>query len=83
MGEEKKDNLTVDEIICEYLKANNYGGLYSPMGECACESKDLAPCGNIYLECKAGYKIDGDKLICDCNFHISKDKNSTDYECEL
>ncbi len=82
MSEEKK-NLTVSEMIHEYLKSNDYGGLYSPIGECACKSKDLAPCGNIHLDCIAGYKISGDDLKCDCGFHISETKDNTDYACEM
>lgn len=82
MKKEKK-NLTVGEMIHDYLKSNNYDGLYFP-GLCACKLSDLMPCGGVNTEeCKAGYKIDGDDLKCDCGFHISKTKDSTDYECEL
>ncbi len=81
MSEEKK-NKEVGEMIHDYLQSNNYDGLYNP-GSCACESIDLMPCGNVEISCMAGYKIAGDELKCKCSFHISKTKDSTDYECEL
>lgn len=61
---------TTLEIIAEYLKANNYDGLYSECGcdGCACEIDDLAPCGESSLGCNPGYK-----QPCDCgdhDFHI-------------
>lgn len=81
MSEEKK-SMTVSGMIEKYLRDNDYDGLYNP-GLCACELSDLFPCGNVEMECTAGYKIDGDGLKCDCNFHMSKEKGNTDYECEI
>lgn len=79
---EEKGNPTTGEIISKYLKSNNFDGLYL-CGLCACELSDLMPCDNVEMECTAGYKISGDDLKCDCNFHMSATKNSTDYECKL
>lgn len=73
---------TVTNIVHDYLEISGYDGLYNP-GLCACELSDLMPCGEVQGECYAGYKIDGDGLKCDCNFHISKTRDSTDYECEI
>jgi len=48
--------MTVIEIIEKYLKENGYDGLYNERYECGCEIGDLAPCGEIGTDCKAGYK---------------------------
>lgn len=58
----------VVDIVAEYLEANEFDGLYSEDGECACLTHDLAPCGNIGELCQAGYRVS-----CDCgdhDFHI-------------
>ena len=66
-------NKTVREIVKEYLKQNNYDGLFSEY--CGCTIDDLFPCcdATIY-DCAAGYKIKCDPETCeldgDCDFHI-------------
>ena len=59
--------MTVKEIVKNYLIANGFDGLYGD--ECGCETSDLVPCGGPCDECMAGYK-----LPCDCggscNWHI-------------
>ena len=44
----------VGEIVGAYLDEHGYDGLYCD--ECACEKGDLAPCGQIGLDCMPGYK---------------------------
>ena len=68
--------LTVLQITQKYLFSRGYDGLYST-GECCCELSDLAPCGEIQGDCRAGYKVpcpgpgecaaDGD-----CEWHIGE-----------
>lgn len=55
--------MTLIEIVSAYLTANGYGGLYNE-GECACEKADLAPCGQIGMDCTPGYRAP-----CDCGDH--------------
>lgn len=67
---------TVKEIIRDYLNENEFDGLYQP-GECACEKSDLAPCGDMLLDCMAGYKI---PCACgnNCDWDIGPKKSAED-----
>ena len=47
----------VEEIVKLWLEANGYDGLFNENGECGCTLDDLAPCGQITGDCRAGYKI--------------------------
>lgn len=49
--------LTVLQIVKAHLVAGNFDGLYNADAECGCELFDLAPCGEIGGECRAGYKV--------------------------
>jgi len=49
------NEITVHQIVAEWLKQNGYDGLAYP-GECACLTDDLAPCGEIQGGCTAGYR---------------------------
>jgi len=56
--------MTVSEIVEQYIRKNNYDGLFNP-GVCSCKLGDLEPCGNADTsECEAGYlyKEDGDEF---------------------
>ena len=44
----------VVDMVKSHLESNGYDGLYSD--ECGCELSDLAPCGEIQGDCRAGYK---------------------------
>lgn len=70
--------LNIKQIVLEYLKQNNYDGLYEDSGYyedyCCCEIDNLWVCGEPMNICKAGYKcrvcgkIGDSKNICsDCN----------------
>jgi hypothetical protein len=63
--------ITVREILVRYLRENSYDGLYSCWGECACKVDDLEPCGDIHLDCTAGYIV---PCNCSegCDFHIGE-----------
>ncbi len=61
-------------IIRQHLECGAYDGLYLD-GVCACRRDDLAPCGCINEECRAGIFIGPN--LCDqcaggdpCGFHI-------------
>ena len=53
--------MEVCEIVEEYLRKNKCDGLWNPETECGCEVDDLAPCGEGYFNCVAGYR-----QPCDC-----------------
>jgi len=67
--------MKTSEIIKFYLKTYGYDGLYSD-NECACKLDDLVPCGELQLDCRAGYltPCDGTCAPGDCDFHISATK---------
>ena len=66
---------TVMEMVKTALEAGGYGGLFNPRG-CACEIGDIAPCGEIYRDCRAGYKQEGctDECGIGCDWHIVDEK---------
>jgi len=45
-------------IVEQHLTANGYDGLFNSDADCACVTSDLAPCGQIGHDCRAGYKHD-------------------------
>jgi len=49
---------TVFGIVAAWLRKNGYDGLYNKDAGCACLLSDLAPCGEMGMECRAGYKRD-------------------------
>ena len=51
------------DIVKDYLKENQYDGLYNSDGECACELSDFRPCGESFCECKPGIKKTYDELL--------------------
>lgn len=67
--------MTVEQIIKDYLEKNKLDGLCSDDRECACLKDNLAPCGNLGLDCVPGIKAECDE-DCDpdyygpCTFHI-------------
>jgi len=52
------EQIDVEDIVKGRLRLERFDGLWNPEGECACSIDDLAPCGQINLDCKAGYKTD-------------------------
>ncbi len=52
--------MTVLEIVEKYLRDNGYDGLYNPDDECGCLINDLAPCGEMNEECRAGIILERD-----------------------
>ena len=69
------------EIIEDYLKKNNYGGLVNEDGECGCEIDDLMPCaGEWAMSCKPGHRVAGCHEACGegCDFHIVEGKIKED-----
>ena len=73
----------VNDIVKEYLKENEFDGLYNPDGECACEINDLQPCCENFSECRPGYIKTCDQLTDEekkhldgaCDWFICKDKH--------
>jgi len=45
--------MKVIEMVAEHLKLKGFDGLFSD--ECGCRLSGLAPCGEIGLDCRAGY----------------------------
>lgn len=71
-------SVSVFEIVKGYLIVNKYDGLYHEDGDCACEVQELAPCGEISVDCRAGYKT---KCTCgDHDFHIVGSKETGEEE---
>lgn len=69
-------NLTVKEIVINYLKKNNFDGLHYD-SECSCKIDDLLNCGNECTECKPGNFIN-------CNECCFRKQLSTSlFECEM
>ena len=56
--------MNVLRIVEQYLRANDYDGLFNEHAECACLVADLAPCGQIGGDCQPGYRAP-----CDCGDH--------------
>lgn len=48
--------IDVREIIRDYLVRNGYDGLFTPDDDCGCDVDALAPCGEPYFDCAAGYR---------------------------
>ena len=65
--------MTVRDIVKNYLKDNQYDGLF--MDECACTLDDLIPCCGYVaaLNCEPGVKVpcDGSCESGKCDFHIA------------
>jgi hypothetical protein len=74
MADTTKSDLTVLDVVGEYLTANGYDGLYNPVAECACPTDDLSPGTCLVEDCMPGYKVPCDPETCpadgDCEFHI-------------
>lgn len=52
--------ITVYDIVKEYLNANGFDGLMEPNCKCGCETKEIAPCGEINGNCLPAYKWPGE-----------------------
>ena len=48
--------MEIKDIIIAHLIETGRDGLYNADSECGCLADDLAPCGQINLDCKSGYK---------------------------
>ena len=68
--------MDVLDIVKNWLTDNNYDGLYSEGGECACELLDLQPCGENFSDCHPGIKKTWDKLT-------EKQREHLEYDCEF
>jgi len=70
--------MDVKKIVYDYLKKNNYDGLYNIVGGCACKVDDLEYCGEMNSNCKAGiYKnCDICREPCEFDFCIKSKKES-------
>ncbi len=56
MTEKQKGNPSVIEIVKDWLKEHGFDGLYNVDSQCGCAVDDFVLCGQIYLDCQAGYK---------------------------
>ena len=66
--------MDVLDIVKKYLDENGYDGLYSDY-ECACLKDDLAPCGEMNMDCRAGYKQKCKIKNCEYDWCIGADKD--------
>ena len=48
--------MNVRQIVEEYLKANDYDGLFNENGECGCDLEDFMTCGFQDTFCVAAHK---------------------------
>ena len=74
---------TVKDIIKEYLEENEYDGLLSPDGECACFSNNLPEDCNMITSCYVSYRKQCTypiNLICEKTACLSTTKNE---KCKL
>ncbi len=62
--------MTLKEIVLEYLKKNDYDGLFRN-GECGCKTDDLMPCEGVCDTCEPGYLKEGDEEF---DYFITPDK---------
>lgn len=71
--------MEIIEIVEIHLSEKGYGGLYSD--ECACVVGDLAPCGEMKSDCRAGYRhahsVTGDYIV-SCNKQPMSDSDIQD-----
>lgn len=72
------ENPTVLDLIREGLKTGGYDGLFNTRSGCVCLLGDLAPCGEFYGDCRAGYRVNYKRGECPCglgcDFHIVPEK---------
>lgn len=71
----KESNPDLVELVARSLKAGGYDGLYSE-SECGCLLDDLAPCGEPWAGCRAGYKQPHDCIGNDgsADFYVGDEK---------
>lgn len=69
-----KPNRSILDIVRRYLSAGGFDGLYSADGECACDTDDLAPCGETPQDCRAGYKVPCPSTCGAHDWHIQDEK---------
>lgn len=48
--------MNIEEMATEYLKSSEFDGLYNEVAECGCSKNDLAPCGDLEMDCVGAYK---------------------------
>ena len=80
MSATNKSNLTVLEIIREYLKKNGFDGLYNRELGCGCSINNLNPCGDINIDCTAGYQVEAPPGA-DYDDYICGSKNDKPWKC--
>ena len=51
-----RGNPTVIQMVEQMLLEGGYDGLFAARMSCGCKGSDLAPCGEIGHDCRAGYQ---------------------------
>jgi hypothetical protein len=72
--------MEVLDIVKAWLTDNNFDGLFSDGGECACLISNLQPCGENFSDCGPGIKktwnemTEDQQSMCEsgCDFYILK-----------
>ena len=68
--------ITVEQIVKKYLEENEFDGLFNEYSECSCLVGDLAPCGEIGLDCEAGMRTDCPPECGAHNWHVESPVNN-------
>jgi len=67
-------DITVSNMIIEYLNNNKYEGLCCPEKDCGCGLDDLAPCEENIMKCYPAYKCECHECKClgtnECSFDV-------------
>jgi len=71
--DEKERTPNVTHIVHAWLSNSEFDGLFNEDLECGCKLDDLAPCGEIDPDCRAGYLIEPSPDP-DYEFLISEEK---------
>lgn len=73
-----KDNPDLQDIVAEWLKANNYDGLCNTDTGCGCSLEDFMPCSEPGINCEAGHIDESEND--DYDFIINPGKKPKDRE---
>jgi hypothetical protein len=80
----------VKTTIKEYLEENGYDGLYNGEIQCCCKKDELFICGEVYLDCRAGYLAQCPDWVNDGSYCIGGTKGKKcepdefgEYECGI
>lgn len=72
----------VIDMVKAQLEAGGFDGLFNPNPDCcACLLTDLAPCGEVFQGCRAGYKQPCPPDCGDHDWHVGAVKPAESTQC--